>query len=383
MYKDEYSVSYNSTIWSCSNLERAILASALPFESDKIYEVDGRKQARNLVSALTGLHTLAGVTLPRSALTFANDHDYRDEDTQNDDVHHVDVTEDIIHAVTLLIRETESLAAQISLREAVELRWAIRGLVVRFGMPLVSALQSELASDDVAVMGTLEAVLRQCIPKLEERVLKLPFDIIPLGLDWNRFREEHDEGSDYGLQSNHDAVPSLLNDIPFRFDEITTRTGSSVQERRGTAWVTSDEIGALAYSGKLMLPTPIPPIVARAMRQVEYALFIEDEQYNERSSFYFDSDYERMKLFWEERGQYFDCALCNHYPNNDSACKFHTDPEHGSFWERLTCVISAGKDDVRKFAFRPIPDKTCWSDWEHTIPAKDEEDILPAVIQVS
>ena len=369
-----------------------MLASALPFDNDNSnnYEVDAtKKQARNLVLALTGLHTLAGVTLPHSKSTFTNHDDRNKDDTLNE--------MDIVHAMTLLIRETERLAFQISLRDAVELRWAIRGLVVRFGMPLVSAVQPLLAGDHsegaLVVEQHSEAVLRQCIPKLEERVQRLPFDIIPLGLDWNQFQEDDGnedlkEGHDNSIHGNHDVVPSLLNEIPFRFDEITTRTGSSVQERRGTAWVTSDEIGALAYSGKLMLPSPMPSMVAKAMRYVEHALFVEDEQCNTKPSFYFDSDYDRMKIFWEETGQYFDCALCNHYPNNDSACKFHTDPEHGSFWERLTCVISAGKDDVRKFAFRPIPDETCWSDWEGTTlskvqSSKCEEDILPAVIQVS
>ena len=60
--------------------------------------------------------------------------------------------------------------------------------------------------------------------------------------------------------------------------------------------------------------------------------------------------------------EYFDCALCNFYPDEESACKFHTDPEHGSFWERLTCVVAAGEE--RRFAFRPIPGITTW-DYNH------------------
>ena len=38
--------------------------------------------------------------------------------------------------------------------------------------------------------------------------------------------------------------------------------------------------------------------------------------------------------------------------------------QHGSFWERLTTVVSAGNDDIRKFAFRPIPQMNDWSQWE-------------------
>ena len=34
----------------------------------------------------------------------------------------------------------------------------------------------------------------------------------------------------------------------------------------------------------------------------------------------------------------------------------------GSHWERLTCVVAAG--EPRRFAFRPIPDISTWSDWE-------------------
>eukprot|EP01083_Nonionella_stella_P105030 301768_1 len=78
-------------------------------------------------------------------------------------------------------------------------------------------------------------------------------------------------------------------------------------------------------------------------------------------------DRETMNLnsnFHEEIGEYFDCSLCNHYPNEESACKFHTDPEHGTYWERLTCVVSAGNQDVRKFAFRPIPNENRWSAYE-------------------
>jgi hypothetical protein len=47
---------------------------------------------------------------------------------------------------------------------------------------------------------------------------------------------------------------ALLRAIPFAKDTIITRTGSAVVERRGTAWIAADGIGALAYSGKLIRP---------------------------------------------------------------------------------------------------------------------------------
>ena len=57
---------------------------------------------------------------------------------------------------------------------------------------------------------------------------------------------------------------------------------------------------------------------------------------------------------------FFDCLLCNHYPNGDAACRFHADPEHGSHWHCTSAVISAGTD--RKFAFRRIDgDQVAWT----------------------
>ena len=83
-----------------------------------------------------------------------------------------------------------------------------------------------------------------------------------------------------------------------------------------------------------MNPKPVPPIVSEAMRLVEDRLSLGDN--------------------------FFDCALCNHYADASAACKFHTDPEHGSFWHRTTVVVAAGSD--RKFAFKPID--TTWVDWD-------------------
>ena len=158
----------------------------------------------------------------------------------------------------------------------------------------------------------------------------LPFDILPLGVQWEHVLDDSGESD----------IASMLRDaIPFQMDTIVTRSGSSVVERRGTAWVAEEGIGALAYSGKLMPPRPIPTVVRNAMRAVEKSLQLSNGDQ-----------------------PFFDCALCNHYPNSEAACKFHTDPEHGSVWERLTCVVAAG--DERRFAFRPIPGTSTWSDWD-------------------
>jgi hypothetical protein len=253
----------------------------------------------------------------------------------------------------------------LSLREAVEVRWAIRGLQCRLNI-------------GIGTGGSYDA--NTCIPNLDKRVSSLPFDIMPLALDWSSLRDadagstkshqnirsKNDDGND-DLEDSEGIIPTLLDQIPFNFDTIKTRNGSIVQERRGTAWVVSDDdIGSLAYSGKLMNPNPIPPIVTSAMQQVEHAIFSHKQwqdstllsQHEDGRNHHRENDIVSMRdqLCYEETGRYFDCVLCNHYPNDDAACKFHTDPEHGTYWERLTCVVSAsGKRAIRKFAFRPIP----------------------------
>ena len=62
--------------------------------------------------------------------------------------------------------------------------------------------------------------------------------------------------------------------------------------------------------------------------------------------------FQELGEFIQSTPEFFDCALCNHYPDGDSACKFHMDPEHGTHWHRTTAVVSCGSS--RKFAFRPI-----------------------------
>ena len=132
------------------------------------------------------------------------------------------------------------------------------------------------------------------------------------------------------------VVPALRNAIPFQKDVIVTRTGSSVMERRGTAWVADTGIGALAYLGKLMTPKPIPDLVGQVMRRAEQTL--------------------GLLMSDTDSTSFFDCALCNHYPDGGAACKFHTDLEHGAHWDRLTVIVAAGDD--RKFAFKPIGERT-------------------------
>ena len=179
--------------------------------------------------------------------------------------------------------------------------------------------------------------------QLSERIAGLPFDIIPLGVNWSdvaRISALEDTCRQSSAASRITTITDLLIDsIPFQKDSIVTRKGTRVQERRGTAWVAEDGIGALAYSGKLMVPhSPLPTVVKTAMTQVE----------------------DRLGLHNFAPLGFFDCALCNHYADKDAACKYHTDPEHGTLWDTTTVVVAAGSD--RKFSFKPI--ETSWQEWD-------------------
>ncbi len=368
-----------------NGFKRAILAAS-DFDSTIDENSIHKNEHKNLHIAILGLHSIAGYTLP-TLKSRSSSHSTGTELLQLDD--------EIAKTIISWIKKADFFAWTFSLKEAVEVRWAIRGILSRIDLDV----DSYDANDST--------------PNLDKRVSKLPFDIIPACVDWNCVAkspiggegENDDLGSEdisldecSSLQSDDHIMNSLLTEIPFQFDTITTRDGSSVKERRSTAWVvTNNDIGSLAYSGKLMPPKILPPldtsIVRRAMREVEKGILYEQHQYQNANDPSSDRDdhLEELQLCREEIGEYFDCALCNHYPDEDSACKFHTDPEHGTYWERLTCVVSAGNDDIRKFAFRPIPNENHWHKYE-TKTAKlknkggtagksgDDGGIIPAVI---
>ena len=52
-------------------------------------------------------------------------------------------------------------------------------------------------------------------------------------------------------------VGPMARQIPFAQQELMTADGKRVRERRHTAWLAEEGIGALAYSGKLMAPAPL------------------------------------------------------------------------------------------------------------------------------
>jgi len=152
----------------------------------------------------------------------------------------------------------------------------------------------------------LEALRRR------ERALELPFRVRP------------------GLASSPLAgldASSLAQSLPFVAEEVVTRSGARVRERRHTAWVAAPDVGAMAYSGKLMQPRPLPSLVADL------------------------ADHLAEELPTSPK---YDCALLNLYPDGGAACKYHSDPEHGTHWHRDQCVVSAG--EPRRFAFRRLDD---------------------------
>ena len=203
-------------------------------------------------------------------------------------------------AACLALR-AEGFAGSFGLAEAVTSRWAIRRL---FGRALET-------------------------PALDALAAPLPFDLHPgavvLPLEG---------AADCVLPSMAALLPSLDvktlgKAVPFEQAELLTADGRKVRERRQTAWLAEDGIGALAYSGKLMNPSPLGAC--------DTILALRD-------------GIER------DLGERFDCALTNFYAKGgQAACAWHRDPEHGDVidgakWARPTYVVSVG--ETRRFAFR-------------------------------
>ena len=121
------------------------------------------------------------------------------------------------------------------------------------------------------------------------------------------------------------TVDGLAAEVPFRAEQLVTRDGRRVDERRETCWMAEPGVGGLAYSGKVMSPTPFTPTVAKLRDWI-----------------------------WRRTGQRFDCALLNLYPSGGVACAYHTDPDLGRLWARDSVIVSVG--ETRRFAFRKIGD---------------------------
>ena len=137
----------------------------------------------------------------------------------------IQLSADAMGGIRQLIDRSITMAPSMTLSKIVEARWAIRGLMARLDLMPVD------------------------LSDLDAFVSHLPFDILPCGLDWSN------------IIPKDKVLSTLREEIPFRFDTIVTRTGATVTERRATTWLAAPDIGALAYSGKLMTPRPIPPVI--------------------------------------------------------------------------------------------------------------------------
>ncbi|KAL7466319.1 hypothetical protein ACHAXS_006621 [Conticribra weissflogii] len=379
-------------LWADERLVRAVLSVSIPFEGEDAVE-RAEKEGVWIASALKGLHVLSGCIAPLAP--------------SSTDFSETQAWLNLHRGVATLIQSADLLLSdqKVSMKDAVETRWAIRGLVKRLQM--ANSLETlQLKDHNYEAKDTLLFTT----PNLNSRASNLPFDILHHFLPWQI--NSSDNGNYLGYHTRN-LLPDLLQTIPFHFDTLTTRTGNSVIERRGTAWLAEEGIGALAYSGKLMPPVAVPDNVRGAMRTVEqrcasqiagegnkHTQYVEtpiiseqNSQLGSISAVFVWEDYTSSNLAYDELGQFltadptldfFDCSLCNHYPTGDSACKFHTDPEHGSHWHRTTAVVSCGSS--RKFAFRPIPDISTWNEWDNSRTdqkqQKDDSDCAPAALQL-
>ncbi|KAL3790306.1 hypothetical protein HJC23_002932 [Cyclotella cryptica] len=379
-------------LWTDKRLLRTILSVEHKF--DKSYVETPEKEGVWIASALKGLHVLSSCIIPVTPSHSSS----QDE---------VEAWINIHRGISSVVQSADRLLSdeRTPMKDTVEVRWAIRGLVAR-----LQAANSFFANNTVTSDETISKErLSFTTPNINTRASKLPFDILPHCLPWEIHPSASLEYNGYPAQS---LVSDLLESIPFNFDTLTTRTGNAVVERRGTAWLAEEGIGALAYSGKLMRPVMVPENVRGVMRNIEqWCAKLEDDSLHHSQIVYFlleeslsneNSIPTFVEFVWDdgtssdlpfqELGQYikhvpafFDCALCNHYPDGNSACKFHTDPEHGSHWHRTTAVVSCGTS--RRFAFRPIPDISTWSEWDSagstlTKQTKDEASCAPAVTQL-
>lgn len=187
---------------------------------------------------------------------------------------------------------------------------------------LTAAALKRITSRTPAEVTGLRWIAERCRPFVDteilttlrerEQELKLPFEILP-GL---------------ALEALNETVDELAKTLPFVAEDVVTRSGVTVKERRHTAWVAKSDIGYHAYSGKMMKPiSPLPDPVERM------------------------ADHLKLKLPSSPR---YDCALLNLYPDGGAACRYHSDPEHGTYWNNDEAIVSVG--EPRRFGFRLVRD---------------------------
>ena len=213
-----------------------------------------------------------------------------------------------VHAYELIER-ADGLASSMRLPDVVSSRWAARRL-----------------------LGTAAAT-----PRLDELTCALPYDFFPglLGLPPAHLEECRPFLPSMAAIVSGLTASALQSEIPFVQQALLTADGRKVRERRHTCWMADEGIGALAYSGKLMEPSPM----GSSARVVALR------------------DALRADL-----GEHFDCCLTNLYAQGGTAaCAWHRDPEHGDAidgakWARPTFVVSCG--ETRRYALGCLPLRT-------------------------
>jgi alkylated DNA repair dioxygenase AlkB len=244
--------------------------------------------------------------------------------------------------VAELIRRVASDPSGVSSHDATAARWACDrlGLFTRTSSP-VWDVPTVRAGETIerAVEGLPFKILPNLVPSIESS---------STGRDEEKVKSEDDDSGAF-------TVEALAKEVPFKAEKLVTRDGKRVDERRETCWMAEDGIGGLAYSGKVMSPTPFTPTIAKLRNLIE-----------------------------AETGEFFDCALLNLYPEGSVACKYHRDPDLGLLWATDSVIVSVG--ETRRFAFRELGKKedeahwfrlrsgdcvwmfgNCNDDWEHCV----------------
>jgi hypothetical protein len=324
-------------IWTDSRLARAIMSVALPMglgDDEEATINRPEKEGVWISAALKGLHTLSGCISPKAP----------SYESPPPEIH---TWIDLHCGISMLVQSADELSKRSALKDAIELRWAIRGLVVRLEIANTILSKRDIKLEKSLANSNDWSVLDFTSLSLNARTSNLPFDVFSHCLPWQM---SSSLCSNYYGYPTQELLPRLLQSIPFHFDTLITRTGNSVIERRGTAWLAEEGIGALAYSGKLMTPFEIPEVVREIMRDIEQSCVERDQRQSfsqiimtslsDPSSdkfieFKWDSVasplYDELVQCLQPEDQhvpaFFDCALCNHYPDGDAGCKFHSDPE--------------------------------------------------------
>ena len=121
--------------------------------------------------------------------------------------------------------------------------------------------------------------------------------------------------------SNELSVAQFEKEVDFRVETIRTASGTTVKERRQTAWQGDRGVKPFLYSGKSM-PRQDWSLMVQKIRDILYS----------------------------KTGQYYDCCLLNLYPDGGSGMRYHIDPDQGTLWDYDTAVVSIGA--TRRFSFR-------------------------------